>query len=57
MFLSLPDNTDLAPLPECIADLPNLTVLNLKNGHPEKVIPQRLKEKLDDPNSPLHYFG
>ena len=57
MFLSLPDNTDLEPLPECIADLPNLTVLNLKNSHPEKVIPQRLKEKLDDPNSPLHYFG
>lgn len=57
MFLSLPDNTNLEPLPECIADLPNLTVLNLKNSHPEKVIPPKLKEKLDDPNSPLHFFG
>lgn len=57
MFLSLPDNTNLQPLPECIADLPRLTVLNLKNSNPDKVIPQRLREKLDDPNSPLHYFG
>jgi hypothetical protein len=57
MFLSLPDNTNLEALPECIADLPNLTVLNLKNSNPDKVIPPRLREKLDDPNSSLHYFG
>ena len=57
MFLSLPDNTNLQPLPDCIADLPELTVVNLKNSHPEKVIPPRLQQKLDDPNTRLHYFG
>jgi len=57
MFLSLPDNENLEKLPDCIGDLPRLTVVNLKGSHPDKVIPERLRQRLDDPNSDLHFFS
>ena len=57
MFLSLPDNTNLEPLPECIADLPKLSVINLKNSNGEQNLPDRLKERINDPDSTIHYFS
>ncbi len=55
-FLSLPDNPGLQSLPECLANLQNLTVINVKGSNPETVIgnseaktsnPKKVKEMPD----------
>ncbi len=52
-FLSLPDNPELQKLPDCIADLPRLSIINLK-GSNKDALPERL-QNVDD-ESPLHIF-
>lgn len=44
-FISLPNNPNLQMLPSCIADLPDLTLLNLPGVDLSKVIPESLKIK------------
>ena len=56
VFLSLPGNPKLKELPESLADLPNLSVINLQNNSSNIVIPDRLKEKIENPESNLHLF-
>ena len=56
VFLSLPENPNLKELPESLADLPNLSVINIQNSNPNIVIPKKLQDKIDDPNSNLHLF-
>jgi hypothetical protein len=52
-FLSLPDNPDLQKLPDCIADLPRLSIINLK-GSNKDALPESLQNV--DEDSPLHIF-
>ena len=52
-FLSLPDNPELQKLPDCIADLPRLSIINLK-GSNKDALPESLQNIDDD--SPLHIF-
>lgn len=52
-FLSLPDNPELQKLPDCIADLPRLSIINLK-GSNRDALPESLQNIGDD--SPLHIF-
>jgi hypothetical protein len=56
VFLSLPSNPNLKELPESLADLPKLSVINIQGTNPNIVIPEKLQKKLDDPNSNLHLF-
>jgi hypothetical protein len=44
-------------LPESLADLPNLSVINIQGSNPNINIPDRLKEKVDAPDSNLHLFS
>ena len=39
-------------LPESVADLPSLMVLNLKNSNPNIKIPKRVQDKID--NNDIH---
>ena len=55
-FLSLPDNPQLQMLPSCLANLPKLTVINLKNSNPSNVIPDSLKQKIDQDEN-FHLFS
>lgn len=52
-FLSLPDNPELQKLPDCIADLPRLSIINLK-GSNKDALPESLQNIGDE--SPLHIF-
>jgi hypothetical protein len=54
-MLALPSNPKLESLPECLADLPNLGFINLNKSNPNVVIPNRLKEKLDDQGDQFYY--
>jgi len=53
-FLSLPDNPQLQKLPNCIADLPRLSIINLK-GSNKDALPESLQNIGED--SPLHIFN
>jgi Leucine-rich repeat (LRR) protein len=55
-FLSLPDNPGLKTLPGCLANLPRLTVLNLKGSNPNSVIPDELKQKMESDDN-FHLFA
>lgn len=55
-FLSLPDNPGLQMLPSCLANLPRLTVINLKNSNASSVIPDSLKQKIDQDDN-FHLFA
>jgi hypothetical protein len=55
-FLSLPDNPNLQKLPSCIANLPRLTVINLKNSNVSNVIPDALRERIDTDEN-FHLFS
>jgi Leucine-rich repeat (LRR) protein len=46
-FLSITDNPNLQSIPECLADAPHLTILNLKNSRTEGVVPESLKQRND----------
>ena len=52
-FLSLPDNPELQRLPDCISELPRLSIINLK-GSNKDALPESLQNISDD--SPLHIF-
>ena len=54
-FLSLPDNPGLQMLPSCLANLTTLTVINLKNSNASSVIPDSLKQKIDQDGN-FHLF-
>lgn len=54
-MLALPSNPKLESLPECLADLSNLGFINLNRSNPNVVIPERLKEKLDDQGDQFYY--
>jgi len=54
MFLSLPNNPKLTDIPESVADLDNLQVLNLK-GSGDVRIPERLQQRIDSDNN-LFFF-
>jgi len=58
MFLSVPDNPGLDTLPECVGDLPNLTVINI-NGSKNLInnLPEKIKNRMDDPEDDLHIFS
>ena len=44
-FLSLPDNNNLELLPECLASLPNLCIINIKNSNVKNVVPDKLRQR------------
>ena len=50
-FLSLPDNPNLQPLPACLADLPKLSIINIKGSTGQNVIPDALKQRAERDNS------
>jgi hypothetical protein len=52
-FLSLPDNPNLQRLPDCIKDLPKLSIINLKNSN-SNALPEDLKDLPEE--SDLHIF-
>lgn len=53
-FLSLPDNPNLQRLPECIAKLPSLSVINIKNSNKAALPESVLAMAGEDSN--LHIF-
>jgi hypothetical protein len=55
-FLSLPDNPGLQMLPSCLANLTKLTVINLKNSNASSVVPDSLKQKIDQDDN-FHLFA
>ena len=46
-FLSLPDNPNLQPLPACLADLPKLSIINIKNSKLDGTIPDALRQRAE----------
>jgi len=46
-FLSLPDNPNLQPLPACLADLPKLSIINIKGSKTDGTIPDALRERTE----------
>jgi hypothetical protein len=50
-FLSLPNSLYLKSLPECLADIDSLQVINLMGSGGNIQIPEKLKEKHLDPKS------
>ena len=46
-FLSLPDNPNLQPLPACLAELPKLSIINIKNSKLDGTIPEALKQRAE----------
>jgi len=54
MFLSLPNNPKLTDIPESVADLDSLQVLNLK-GSGDVRIPERLQQRIDSDEN-LFFF-
>jgi len=46
-FLSLPDNPNLQPLPDCLADLPKLSIINIKNSKIDGTIPNTLRQRAE----------
>lgn len=50
-FLSLPDNPNLQPLPACLADLPKLSIVNIKGSTGQNVVPDALKQRAERDNS------
>jgi hypothetical protein len=55
-FLSLPDNPNLKTLPSCLADLPRLTVINLKNSNSSNAVPEALRQRIDSDDN-FHLFA
>ena len=53
-FLSLPDNPNIQMLPSCIAQMPRLSVVNMK-GSNKNSIPDSLKQRLETDDN-LHLF-
>ena len=54
-FLSLPDNPNLQKLPDCIASLPNLSVVNVKNSNPETVLGEAFRQRMAEDDN-FHIF-
>lgn len=54
-FLSLPDNPNMEMLPSCLADLPNLNLVNLSRSNPEKTLPDSLKQR-QETDEDFHVF-
>lgn len=50
-FLSLPDNPNLQPLPACLAELPKLSIVNIKGSTGQNVVPDALKQRAERDNS------
>jgi len=50
-FLSLPDNPNLQPLPACLAELPKLSIVNIKGSTGQNVVPEALKQRAERDNS------
>jgi hypothetical protein len=46
-FLSLPDNPNLQPLPACLAELPKLSIINIKNSKLDGTIPEALRQRAE----------
>jgi hypothetical protein len=46
-FLSLPDNPNLQPLPACLAELPKLSIINIKNSKLDGTIPDALRQRAE----------
>ena len=46
-FLSLPDNPNLEPLPACLAELPKLSIINIKNSKLDGTIPDALRQRAE----------
>jgi hypothetical protein len=45
--MALPENPDMKQLPDCVADMPKLTFINLQDSGPDNgkgKLPQRLQE-------------
>jgi hypothetical protein len=55
-FLSIPNNPQLEMLPSCLANLPKLTVINLKNSNVNNVVPDSLKQKIEQDEN-FHLFS
>ena len=55
-FLSLPNNKNLQKLPECIADMPSLMVLNMVNvPDASSLVPERIIQKAEQDDE-FHFF-
>ena len=54
-FLSLPNNPNLKPLPSCVANLPRLSVVNVKGSNPETSVPDSLKQRNEN-DEDFHLF-
>jgi len=54
-FLALPNNKKLVSLPESIANLEQLTFINLKGSNPNVKIPPKLKQKMNDEGGGFYF--
>jgi hypothetical protein len=55
-FLALPDNKNLQKLPECLADMPSLMVVNLTNvPNAESLLPESLLKRNESDDN-FHFF-
>jgi hypothetical protein len=55
-FLSLPNNPNLKTLPDCVANLPRLSVVNVKGSNPDTSIPESLKQRNENDDD-FHLFA
>jgi hypothetical protein len=55
-FLSLPNNPNLKTLPDCVANLPRLSVINVKGSNPDTSIPESLKQRNEN-DEDFHLFA
>lgn len=56
-FLALPNNKNLQSLPECLSDLPDLAIINLRDSNKNVKIPKKLKDRLDDEGMGFFYLN
>jgi len=47
-FLSLPNNKNLKEIPDFVADLPNLQIVNIGDSNPNVKISQKVLDKAND---------
>jgi hypothetical protein len=54
-FLSIPENRNMQKLPDCIADLPRLSVINLKGSNLNGTIPESIYKRAETDDG-FHIF-
>jgi hypothetical protein len=56
LFIGFPNNSKLTEIPECIADMPNLFVLNVQNSN-NVVVPKKIEDSTTNYDSGIYGFS